>query len=137
MRDMSESGTSDLVGKQSGESKSVSEKGLGGTGRMNFTDSDMKRLKDYQAKLNSIKLNTSATITTDKLNGLLARLEAAEALLESLLAIIPSQYRLVSMDKEEEVWCKASGKEFPGVGCKCTEHGPATRCKYTACETWE
>lgn len=73
-------------------------------------DDEVKRLK---ARANQFCLDSDAveeTIPLLSLRALLARLEAAEDLLESLLTIIPRNARSISMDQQEEAWRKAAGK---------------------------
>ena len=73
-----------------------------------FTDDDLNSLKNRIVRNNCpSELHNFPSV---ELLALLARLEAAEILLESFLTIIPSQDRSVSMDREEEAWRKVAGK---------------------------
>lgn len=73
---------------------------------MNFTNDDLKRLKEGLC----VKELCDGCITCHTVKALLARLEAAEDLLESLLTIIPHDERSASMDDQEYAWRKAVGK---------------------------
>src|SRR4051812_43222893 len=48
------------------------------TGKLTFTDDDLKRLKEYVERLRGLKVSTMATVDTSRLMLLIARLEAAE-----------------------------------------------------------
>lgn len=81
---------------------------------MPFTDDDVNRLKEYRDKLLAIKLNTSATITTEKLVGLLARLEAAERVMRAEHnddgGTISMCLQPCELCEAMKAYCKAAGK---------------------------
>lgn len=72
---------------------------------MKFTDEDLKRLKEYSLKLEALPVHSSATIDHHKLKALLARLEAAERVLNTSWADNMEEYLKATKD-----WRKAAGK---------------------------